>query len=190
MPRSLGNYVRPHDTLAANLLSAGSTLASVFPARLNFIGRADAPSYTPVRWSHWPRPADELRDTWAEFEGIETAGRTPRHYGQAAILLVDREKMDQLRGRGHPRRYDAVTYGLGSAVMVGMSFKHEILGLEHADDVDYRVALRIGKGPLEAGVGVYDAAGVKRSIYTALEEGVRPGPTMPIAEVPDAIPLL
>ena len=180
-----------HDGAAAELLTFGSAVTSLLPERANFIGKADTPSYTPVRWHHLRKPAESVGGQWVSYEGIGSAGNTPRNYAAAAIILVDRETMDAaLRGHDEDNMHPAVAYKLGTAVMVGASSKYKILGLEHEDDPDYKVAMRIGKGPLDAQVAIETQYVGKRRLYLPLEEGVRAGPVMPIAEVPDTVPLV
>jgi hypothetical protein len=144
---------------------------------------------------------DEVADSRRWWERVlpaasraikDVGGNLPRNYPLAAIIRVDREAMDRLRGDRPPStRYDATAYRLGSTSMVGYnSDRLGILGLEHSGDADYQIAMRIGKGPLDAVIGTIDAPGTRISIFRALEMGVRAGPTMPIAEVPGFIPLV
>ncbi|HUC89887.1 MAG TPA: hypothetical protein VMR45_03725 [Patescibacteria group bacterium] len=185
------NRITPKDALVARTLSVGSMLANALPKPASFVVKAeDAPSYTPIRWRHWGLSAGGYRGEWAHFDGVKTAGLTPRNYAAAAIVLVDREKIDQFADRHGPRVQQAVAYRLGSAVMFGVSPKHdEIFGLEAPEAEDYSVAMRIGRGPLDAGVGLWLPNRYDR-IFLPLENGVRPGPIMPIAEVPASIPLV
>jgi hypothetical protein len=190
MSRSNPDRINPKDALVARTLSAGSMIASVLPKRANLVVKADnVPSYTTTRWRHWGSSADSFGE-WAHFNGIGMAGLTPRNYGAAAIVLVDREKMDQFVDHHDPEMQQAVAYRLGSAVMFGVSPEHnELLGLETPDAEDYSVAMRIGRGPLDAGVGLWSPNHHHR-LFLPLEEGVHSGTTMPIAEVPASIPLI
>jgi hypothetical protein len=86
--------------------------------------------------------------------------------------------------------YPALAYRLGSTVMAGVSKESSILGLEHPDDDDYKVAMRIGNGPLDAQVAVETQYSGRERLYLPLEQGVRPGPIVPISEVPSTIPLV
>jgi hypothetical protein len=119
----------------------------------------------------------------------------PKNYPMTALIRVDRELMDALLGRQLDTR-PAVTYRLGSAVMMGTSSKHSILGLEHTDAKDYEFAMGVGKGPLELGVGAVTRSrgGVLSSrlvtIYEGLKRGIRDSGTMPADELPPHVPRL
>jgi hypothetical protein len=186
--RKGGQKIALRDRAYAELLTIGSTIASGLPARLNHIGKADTPSYRPFRWHHARIPFDINRGLWVHYDGISSSGITPSNYGAAAIILVDREQMDRLRSR-HPDGNDSVSYRLGTTVMRGTSSKYELLGLENEDDEDYKTALRIGKGPLDARIERQEFPHIG-NYYIPLNRGVRSGPVVPISEVPDTIPLL
>jgi len=179
------------DRLMANALSAGSAVANILPEKLNFTVNNTAPSSTPVRWQHLGKPAEGIRADWVKHEGDETAGLLPRNFNLAAIILIDREEMDNRLSVNGSK--PAVAYKLGSAVMLGHSSEYQILGLENPDDEDYRVAMGIGKGPLEAGAGVVFRGGnsyYAGMMYDPLVKGVRQGSIVPIPEVPPSIPYL
>jgi len=176
----------------AELATFGSWMLSMVPESWNLIGRADVPSYIPLYWHHL-RNADLSRTCpWVTYNGVPGSGRTPRNYGAAAIILVDREQMDSLH-RSHPMGEQAVAYKDGTEVMVGTSSKNKILGLERADAEDYQFAMRIGEGPLEAQVGIEMPGQIflsRSRTFEPLDHGVRRSFIVPISELPPSVPLV
>jgi hypothetical protein len=174
-------------------LSVLSAVACVLPEAANFIGYSDSESYTALRWKHLARTTKSIGGQWVEYEGIEESGLAPKNFGDAAVIEVNREKLDKLQD--HTEGRQAVVYKLGSTTMMGSSSDRKILGLEHEDDEFYKFAMRRGRGPLVVSVGtendvpggsVFSAA---YNTYTSLNIGIQKGPTMPIFQIPRTIPL-
>lgn len=180
-----------HDSVMAEFLSLGSAISELTHEGKNFVGKADLASYKALRWRHLALPVGRVGGQWASYEGFRGSGVTPNKYGAAAIILVDRESMDAaLRKHSADHAQQAVAYRLGSAVMVGTSTDHKLLGLEHEDDADYKVAMRIGKGPLDAQVAIETHYYGSKRLFLPLDKGVRSGPIIAIPEVPPSVPLV
>lgn len=183
------NSIRRRDYIQAEALSLGSSVAAALPDKLNFTAKTanETPSAITARWRHLRRPADTVHN-WTSFEGTGQNEQLPRNFSLAAIIRVDRERMDGLLRRHRPARH-AVVYRLGSTVMMGTS-RHEILGLQNETEEEYTFAMGIGKNQLDVSVGVAYPITERSYTFQELTSGVRKGDIMPTAEVPHDVPFI
>ncbi len=179
------------DEICARSLTVGSFVMSRLPPRLNIIQNTKIPSFTNAYWHKALKSAQALGGQWVEYAGTEGSSNLPSRYTHAGIILIDREEMDR-KLSAYDIAISAVAYQLGSAAMIGSSFKYPILGLEQEDDENYKVALGIGPGPLIAQAGIETPAGgrsrANSMLYIPLEKGVRKGPVLGMNEIPITIP--
>jgi len=193
MPRRLEkDTIYFKDGLMASALTAGSIVLNCMPAKMNLIQNTGIPSFTPAYWHKAHRPAKSLGGQWVEFNGIKGSSVLPSKFTHAGIIYVDGEEMDRKLSE-QVYSLPAATYAIGTAAMIGSSHKYAILGLEHEDDQDYKVAMGIGQDPLIAQVGIEFPIGhtmlfSRGMVYTPLEHGVRLGPVLAMNEVPESIP--
>jgi len=179
------------DSLQAKALSAGSAVANRFSPEMNVVGRLPSPNHIPLRWRHLPIDAAASYGQWANFDPADRDAVLPSKFKLAAIIRVDRATFDHDR-EWSPSSPQAIAYRLGTTVMFGVS-KHnqDILGLAHDQAEDYEIAMGLGSGPLDAQVGIAVPLGKRRDwLFRPLHDGVRPGPVIPIIELPEYIPLV
>lgn len=119
--------------------------------------------------------------------------KLPKQFKLSAIIAIDRANMDREMMRGGNTARPAVAYQLGTALMGGYSRRHAILGLEHEEDPEYKLAMGIGEGPLIANVGVTSRGGnsyYAGRMYTPLDAGIRLDRIVPKHDIPPTIPSL
>ena len=166
------------------LLSAGSAALNRIPEGLDFFTRKPVESSVQVRWRHLNKHPDEIDQEWVHHDGVG-AGVLPRNFKYAQILLVDKDvlasNLDLRPGR------IAVTYRLGSTVMMGSSERMELIyGSASVSAPDYQIAMGLGNGALDAGVGIHLAP----DVYHGFTTGLRAGEVVPIQELPPYTPLV
>lgn len=167
---------------AAHGLSFMSSHARLWQRPHDWMMKADAPSYTPVRWQIAAQDVDSIRD-WAEFEGNPDSGRIPRWYRTGAIINVERDTLDELQS--NEGGWHAAAYALGSAIVVAEvpgGFGHEM-----TDEDRYAVGLRIGRGTLQMTAGLWHPED-KRLVVP--EDSLHRVETVPVDRFPSGIPLL
>lgn len=187
------------DQAYATFLGTLSSFMCMFPEALDPTIDRQAPSATRLHWWHIiDSPTQDIaeRAQWVTTEGDPEVGRLqklPKQFNLSAIIAIDRAIMDGEMMRSGNTARPAVSYKLGTALMGGYSRRHAILGLEHEDDQDYRLAMGIGEGPLIANAGVTWRGGNSYYAgrgYTPLESGIRLDRIVPKHEIPPNIPSL
>ena len=128
-------------------------------------------------------PADDIED-WVRFEGNKKSGRLPSDYLDAGILQIDESKMrDLISVRGGR---EAVAYRLGSAVMIGYAEHSTLFSNDPQDKTKRQVAMGIGKGELDATVGVW----TWENQFATLQGLATKGRRMPTGNVPNWVTLV
>jgi hypothetical protein len=188
--------IRVQDRLYAELLTVGSSLGQTFPAMGAKIGESDHAGFSPVRWhfSRYASATDPIYGDWITFAGNATAGRTPAHYPEAAVLRFDRAATDVYMHAYDGRQ--AIAYVLGtSAVMAGTS-ESALFGIDPDNEDKYAVAMRIGKGTFKGLPGIvlpqHDTLGgmFRRVPALWMPNGVGiEAERMPLAAVPSSVPI-
>lgn len=117
-----------------------------------------SPAYHQLDWRSG-NMYSELRST-VEVPGDENAGRLARNWARALVMGVDRNIMDNLKAEGHPlKRQEAIAYVSEDVVHVGTlatGLLFEVIHDEQNRDKEYLgVAMRLGRAPLQAAMGIW-----------------------------------
>jgi hypothetical protein len=150
--------------------------------------RAKVPAYVAMSWFPGKLATNSI-DNWLTFYGDMDSSRLPSGYKRAGIISFDKEPIDDEQyfyGGRH-----AVAFALGSAVMIGLAHnpEAEIFGSEPGNDKRYATAMRIGKGTLQATVGIWsDKKGFLAPPSNA--SSLAPSTGFKLESIPDGIPIV
>ncbi len=144
-------FAETADYARAELIDVMSGVVTRFPSLRHISENLDSPSHVSARWRHSSVPAAAITN-WVSYAGIAESGRRPKDYPEAAILGISKEEVDAYAAE-HGGQH-AVAYVLGSRVIIGTMLEDEIFGVSE-DGEQYRVAMGIGKGVLQATAGLY-----------------------------------
>jgi hypothetical protein len=172
------------DRTVARLLSIGSAIGSYIPVVGEKVTQTDVPNKVPARWYPLRERADSIAE-WVEFPGTDASGKTPRNYREAALININKAKLDNLRenfGGVH-----AVAYKLGTAAMVAIMQTRGRFEEDPEDSNYYQVAMGIGQGPLIATAGLWWRE--QQSLYVPENSLVDMG-RRPVEELPPSVTLL
>jgi len=164
--------------IKAELLSAGSAIGGIVPAVLTKLGHEG----NSIRWQiNRQQPAVDIGQKISDGFPDDSSD-IPSGYGGLAVFTVSEQAMHE-RSFGDQQ---AVMYGVGNVAMIGYGrFGQDIFSFNPRTG-ESQIAMRIGKGPLEAGIGFVASEGSK--LFTPLDHTmfsvvvVEPGQDRP--EVP------
>lgn len=167
------------DHLTAGVLSAASSITHRFPGLEHALMKPDVVKFVPVRWHRLPLSATDL--DWVSADGHGKSGRLPKKYLRSAVISADVWSSDCSMSQSPLR--PAVAYRLGSAVVVGVLDNENTFGVAPDDPNRDVVAMGIGKGVLDAAMGLWTP---DREFIPASD--VRMDGTYPNQELPAYIP--
>ena len=156
----------------ASLASAAGGVAPAILTRFGHEGNS-------IRWQiNRLQSAAEITESISEGFPSESS-RIPKGYGGLAVFTMDEQAMNE-RPIGTRQ---AVAYGKGDIAIMGYGrFGQDIFRVDPRTG-ESQIAMRIGKGPLEAGIGFVAAGGSKLFTplnYTMLSvEVIEPGQNRP-----------
>jgi hypothetical protein len=173
--------------VASDTLGIIYSLAKLSRNKSSFDNSANRLNSTSLRYRRLHLPYDAREGSWIHYDGVKKSGIIPLYSGAAAIILVDRDLVENARSLC-PGGHETVSYKLGSSVMYGTSnSSRQLLSLEHPDSEDYQIAVRIGSGSLEAQIGQHLSYKPGCNTYVPFEHGVRKGPVVSVDDVPSSI---
>lgn len=174
----------PRERLIGHALGAGSVVANALLPLSDKLGLTHNDSLR-LRWKLDQSPLSLVGNSWIEFEGNATAGRTPQKYPEAGVLNIHKADLDVWHEMYGGKQ--AVAYALGkTAVMVGTGQDPEMFGIDPENPGSYAVAMRIGKGTLKATAGLYTDGGFFLTTLDLVSAGQR----LPLNNLPAAIPIV
>jgi hypothetical protein len=140
------------DTAMARAHELVSIACSHAPVLRRILLDTDAPGYVPARWYRMRGRVQDFPDR-PSFPGNKASGLVPSTYRMAAVMEIDREKLDSLRDR--MGGVHAVSYDIGTAAMVGVNEDGGNFSVSPDDENFYQVAMRVGRGALRAAPGLW-----------------------------------
>ena len=148
--------VNRSDHLKAGILSAASAVVHSSQALEQRFMNPGVPNYEGLRWRRSYANAASI--DWVEVPAYEASGNLAKDYQQSAVLTSTVDNLSRLRADFScndelPR--DAVAYRLGTAVMVGVFNAGQYFGLHPAERDVEMVAFGVGKGVLNASMGIW-----------------------------------